>query len=177
MKLKVLTFAFFFSLFITITPQKTLAHEEAKDGNMTVVLHVEPNDNPIAQKLSNLDFEFADKQEKFKPQDCNCRLTIFLGDNKLLETNLKKTAEIEPSIFGLTTSYIFPAAGSYQIALSASPNKNNSFKNFDVSWTTQVSAQQIKPRTEFSYTKTILTYFAFAAVLSLFIFLLILKVI
>src|SRR5882672_6466726 len=61
-------------LFFVATPVE--AHFLASDRNIGAVLHVDPNDQPIAGSQTSFFFEFKDKQNKFKAENCDCTFAI-----------------------------------------------------------------------------------------------------
>src|SRR5437773_8843060 len=63
---------FFFLLF----PSVVNAHFLKIDGSIGAVLHVDPDDDPIAGEQASFFLSFKDKQHKFSPQNCTCTFSI-----------------------------------------------------------------------------------------------------
>ena len=67
---------FIFLLFLICTVN-VQAHILKTDGSIGAVLHIDPDDDPIARQSSYFFFEFKDKQNIFKLENCDCKITIF----------------------------------------------------------------------------------------------------
>jgi hypothetical protein len=66
-----------------VAPVKTSAHFLETDGTIGAVLHLDPNDDPIAGQASAFFLEFKDKSGKFDPLTCTCTADIYKGEQKL----------------------------------------------------------------------------------------------
>src|SRR6266700_1005769 len=76
-------FFFFFSACLTY------AHFSVTDGDMTVTLHVDPNDDPTPGKQAHLYFFFEDTTKRFKLINCTCTISI---------TELGKQTDTQPLV-------------------------------------------------------------------------------
>src|ERR1051326_4919897 len=65
------------------------AHFLQTDGNISAVLHLDPDDDPIVARQAYLSFEVTDASKHFSAQNCNCQLTITQGGNQLLSSVLE----------------------------------------------------------------------------------------
>jgi hypothetical protein len=124
-------FSFFVFLFSTTI---AYAHFPATDGNMTVTLHVDPNDDPIPGKQAHLYFLFDDATNRFKLANCTCTVSITeLGKQTYIQ-QLSVLKSSKPSIWGASLPYIFPERNVYHIVLTGNPKKANEFQSFTLSW-------------------------------------------
>ena len=120
------------------SPAITYAHFPATDGDMTVTLHVDPNDDPIPTKQANLYFLFDDKTKKFVLANCKCIVTVLEQGNQLYQKQLAADTSKIPSIWGARAPFIFPNRDVYQISLIGEPKTKNAFQPFSLQWNFRV---------------------------------------
>src|SRR5258708_30418892 len=60
--------------------QRAEAHFLVIDGDIGVVLHVDPNDDPVAARPAYFFFTFKDATGKFQAKNCYCRINIVEQD-------------------------------------------------------------------------------------------------
>lgn len=119
---------------------KTEAHFIAFDKEIGAILHIDPNDDPIAGEQASFFFEFKDKQNKFKPQDCNC--TFEIDENgKVIFTQPLFANNQNPSLNNASIIYTLPQKDVYQIKVIGKPMKQNAFQPFLLSWDIRVDQQ------------------------------------
>jgi hypothetical protein len=137
--MKKLFFCFLLSLlfFLFLSPTAH-AHFAATDGNITIVLHVDPNDQPIPGQLAHLYFlfNFNDTTKKFSLRDCNCIVTVVEQGNQKQIEQQKLLEKNNPhlTIWGANMPIVFPARDVYFITIKGSPIKPNDFKPFYLTW-------------------------------------------
>lgn len=112
-------FIIFFILFI-LNAQLVLAHTTRKSENTEVVLHISPDDIPIAGENAVLEFGINDEFDSFNFEQCNCLVNI--------EKNSESLAVIE--VTSSKVDYIFPEPGDYQIIFNAKPIQGIEFNEF-----------------------------------------------
>jgi len=123
------------SLLFLITVKPAEAHFPATDGDMTVTLHVDPNDDPTAGKQAHLYFLFDDDTNRFKLANCNCTVSVTeLGKKQIYSQQLGAYKSSKPSIWGASLPYIFPERNVYKIVLTGNPQKTNEFQAFTLTW-------------------------------------------
>jgi len=113
-----------------------LAHFPAYDKSMTVVLHIDPDDQPLAGQPARLNFFYEDSQHKFNPQKCNCQVTISEQGKRIFKAQVPLSSP-SPTGFGLIP-YTFKQPDVYKIGLSGSPTAGGDFAPFNVSWNFRV---------------------------------------
>lgn len=122
---------FIFPILISIilfAPFLTFAHVLQTDGEIGAVLHVEPDDDPIAGQLATFEFELKDKANRFKPQDCNCQAVILSNSQPIFQTQIFNSIndiQAQPSF-----QFIFGQAGVYQVSLSGKAKAAGAFQDF-----------------------------------------------
>src|SRR5689334_22170899 len=89
---------------VVIAPQAS-AHSLETDGNIGGVIHIDPDDSPVAGEAAVLFFELKDKTRQFEFQHCDCRITISSEGRQFYAGPLTS----------LVYRYTFPQAGDYQI--------------------------------------------------------------
>lgn len=144
-------------LFITVLfPFFSYAHVTKVEGNMAVLMHIDPDDEAVAKIDSNLFFLFNDSTKKFSLPECDCLATLFLNGKKISESKI------------LTSSVpvMFPKKAVYILEVTGSPIDGKSFDSFKVSIDIRVEKEA-----ESSIIKLFKDY-AFPIVLSIIIFLL-----
>lgn len=137
------------------------AHEIKSAGPIHVVFHVDPNDTPVPNEQSILNFYIFDDEGKFLGTYCNCTIKVTLRSEVLLNRSIVVTDNFFNHV--ATLPFIFPLPGSYQIYFIGTPKNGHIFHKFNLSYTLLV-----KPASKSSYSNT--PYFIGAALLGLAIF-------
>ena len=109
------------------------AHFPASDGSITVILHTDPDDNPIAGQPAQVYADVSDSTGKFKASNCNCDLIISQNNTVLFNHLLQATTQSN-SIFSFQTPFTFPNAGTYHITISGNPKTPGAFQTFQVDY-------------------------------------------
>ena len=103
---------FFLLLVIVFISLKSVspvyAHFLATDRNIGAILHVDPNDQPVAGSQASFFFQFLDKQNKFDPQHCDCTFEINENGKTVYSQSLFKSNS-NPSLSNASAFYTFPA--------------------------------------------------------------------
>lgn len=117
-------------------PLLTYAHFAATDGNITITMHVDPNDAPIPGKTAYLYFLFAfnDPAKKFHLNECNCIVAVSRQGKQIFQQRLMDTNNPHRSVWGADLPFVFPAKDIYLITLQGSPITPNAFKPFSLTW-------------------------------------------
>lgn len=123
-----LLFLSLFTVGLLCLPRLAQAHVLQTDGTIGAVLHINPNDEPVAQRQSTFLFEFKDTKNSFELANCQCSATILSNEKEIYTTDLSTTPAF---------SYTFPTAGVYTIQL-AGTSLAQSFQPFRLSYTIRV---------------------------------------
>jgi hypothetical protein len=141
---------FFFLSFIFIFATPAYAHHLEEDGSMQAVLHISPNDEPIAQKSSVISIKIKDSAQKFNQEKCNCQVVISQKNKSLFTYTFPHTAsknEVE-----VIFNYTFPTEGEYQIQVKGTPTDSISFSPFQIDLETQVDqGKNVQKFLQFAY--------------------------
>lgn len=124
-------------------PIPVAAHYLMTDGTMGVLIHLDPDDDPIAGESATFYLDFKDKSSQFLLEDCNCTVTITKGDTSVLQTTMEGQKGLS-----YLQKYTFPAKGVYQLQITGKPKKANTFKAFKVTYDIRVSRQSAALATE-----------------------------
>lgn len=122
-----------------IVPPIASAHFPATDKDIVVVLHVDPDDDPIPTQKAILNFEIVDNKEHFIPQKCNCTLRISEQGREIYITKLSATKYDKPTIWNISVPFTFPKRDVYRITLTGTPKTPNLFQSFSVGWDFRVN--------------------------------------
>lgn len=100
--------------FETIQAHVLLSDSEGKVGS---ILHITPDDDPIAGEPSNLFFDIQDRKVTEKTHSFTVKI--------IAEDGAEALAPINISGSNINASYTFPRQGAYSIVLSAEPTDTN----------------------------------------------------
>ncbi len=141
-------------LLVLIHPKQSFAHFLATDKNIGAVLHIDPNDAPVAGEQAGFFFEIKDKINKFKATDCSCRVDILENDT-VIYSDAVFTQNTDPNLSTASLFYTLPKTDVYTIKLIGTPRSSNAFAPFILSWDIRVD-QQEKASTNFFTTPFVL---------------------
>lgn len=105
----------------------TSAHVLAQDGSVTAVLHIAPDDNPVAKRPTRLEFAFADGSQPFHLQTCDCKVSLHDEKRTLRQVEI---SPVNGSATDGEATVTFPAIGVYTLVVegSATPHHHESTK-------------------------------------------------
>lgn len=129
-----------FSIFLLVFPQHAFAHFPVTDGNITITLHVDPNDDPIPGQPAHLYFlfNFNNPTKKFSIRDCNCIVTVSEEGKQILQQKLLDKNNPHLSVWGANMPIVFPERDVYVISIKGDPVTLGNFKSFNLSWNFRV---------------------------------------
>lgn len=125
--------------FSVLYPTQTKAHVLKTNNSIGAVLHIAPDDDPVAGDESNFFIEFKDKEDKFTPQTCECTVKIFKKGEEIFSQPLFQNA-INPSSNEAVFSFTFPDKDIYTLKVQGTPI-NSSFTPFTLSYDIRVSRE------------------------------------
>jgi hypothetical protein len=115
-------------------PNKAWAHVTNTDGDISVTIHIDPDDNPVPGEPAKLFFLFSDATKKFQLTNCLCVISISEQGKQLTQMALTDKQTNKPSVWGTSLPYTFPQSGIYHIALIGKPKHALAFQPFKLSW-------------------------------------------
>lgn len=130
---KILFSILLLGLLFSTNIQQTFAHVLQSDGSIGAVLHIDPNDDPIAGQQASLFFEFKDTTNRFTPNNCNCNVTIIENGHTIYAQPLFQNTPT-PSVYNASVFYTFPQPDAYQVIVTGSPLSKNAFQSFKLTY-------------------------------------------
>jgi hypothetical protein len=122
-------------------PSLASAHQDGSDNGLNVILHVEPNDVPIANTQSHFEFIYSETKpsDVFNVTSCSCRVKVTKGTKVILDTPVTTS-------FGngtqATAPIVFPEVGAYTVLVSGS-SPNAKFSSFTIPYSVHVDQKDI----------------------------------
>ncbi|HVM77129.1 MAG TPA: hypothetical protein VMU07_03190 [Candidatus Paceibacterota bacterium] len=120
------------------------AHVWRTDGNITVLLHVNPIDAPVAGQPAELLFGITDAANQFATGTCQCSVEVSENGKVLLNKELIPWTG-GPSLFTYEMPFTFPNPAVYSIVVTGSPKASGTFQNFQVSYDERVGRNPNDP--------------------------------
>lgn len=117
-------------IIIFLFPIFVFAHTTFENANMTVLMHVSPDDNPIAKIPTNIFFYFTDSRKIFNLSDCDCLLVVSLGNQKILSEKMQSSS----------ATVTLPRKAVYQVEIFAK-SKTKKFADFLVHYDLRVERE------------------------------------
>lgn len=133
-------YLFLLLLLVLAMPQVVSAHVLKTDGNIGAVLHIDPDDDPIALSQSGFFFEFKDKQNRFTPENCDCTFSI-TEDGKEIYTQSLFASNPNPSLQSASVFYTFPEKNIYQVKVVGKASPPGAFQSFTLVWDVRVARE------------------------------------
>ncbi len=125
-------------LFCVVFPVS--AHILKTDGSIGAVVHITPDDDPVAGENSQFFFDFKDTNGTFKTDQCNCKVTILKSDVEIFSQSLSQSSN-EASANSAVFMYTFPERGLYIVKLTGQPLLDNTFKPFTLTYNIRVDRE------------------------------------
>ncbi len=116
------------------------AHILRSDGSIGAVLHIDPEDDPIAGQQSGFFFEFKDKQNKFTPTNCDCTFSINEQSKEIYSQPLF-AGNANPNLENASIFYTFPKKDVYEVAVVGKPIQANAFQPFTLRYDLRVDRE------------------------------------
>lgn len=108
------------------------AHVLQSDGNIGAVMHIDPDDDPIALQPAYFFFDFKDKTGKFTPVNCTCVFSIEEAGKQIYsQPILKSDNEL--------ITFTFPQKDVYTVKVTGTPSPVDSFQPFTLKYDVRVS--------------------------------------
>ena len=122
------------SLMLVVAP--AWAHQIASNNGVSVQVHVNPNDEPIAGTPTTI-WVVRVKNVKgkgtFSWATCRCQLKVFDSSGTVVQSGPAKTAQ---------TAVTFPEAKAYGITFSGRIKRNGIWRTFKVSYAIRAAAPE-----------------------------------
>lgn len=125
-------------LFNILLAQSTFAHVLKMDGDTGAVLHIQPDDAPLAKIPVTYALSFQDSKEDFSLQQCACSIAFIMGGKTIATQSLHATSSTVSE-----NTYTFPEVGAYTFRVTGSPRDTASFTPFTLDYTVRVGGAQM----------------------------------
>jgi hypothetical protein len=106
---------------------QAIAHSLKNTGTISALMHINPNEDPVAGKESEILFLINDKDKKFQPENCDCQASVMFGTTTLLNQQVSTAKTSYRGIFAPAIPFTFPQKGIYNIKLTGEPKNEQSF--------------------------------------------------
>lgn len=136
--MKYLLSLFVLMFFFTFTPLAS-AHVLITDHNMGALIHIDPDDDPIANAPSSIFIDFEDKAHTFQLQHCTCTATI-VRDGKTVYSQPLVADSTDETSNSTYFSFTFPQKAIYTLKITGQP-LDASFQPFKITYDIRVARE------------------------------------
>ena len=119
------------------------AHMFESSGGIGVVLHVSPDDDPIAGETSQVRLAFSDTSDLFDLKDCECVVVISAAGEEIFRYQIM-TGNSDSIIREVSFEVVFPEKNVYSIQISGKPQGGAGFEAFELGYDLRVSRENEK---------------------------------
>lgn len=130
-------------IFLIAYPFTVDAHVLKSSGTIGAVMHITPEDDPIAGEQSDFFFEFKDKEGRFQPEDCECVARVFKAGKEIFNQPLF-SSNADPSLANASFSFSFPERGIYKVNIAGKPKNDNEFNSFSLEYELRIERESEK---------------------------------
>lgn len=127
-------------VFLSSFTRIAFAHVLESNGSVGAVMHISPDDAPVAGGRSDFFFEFKDKKNKFDPKNCNCVVSISQAGKEIFSEALFSNNP-SPSLDSASFSFNFPQRDVYEVKITGKPSSGNSFEPFTLTYNIRVESE------------------------------------
>jgi hypothetical protein len=124
-------------------PLAASAHIVKDDGTIEGLLHISPNDDPVAAQASTLGFSITDASGRFAATACDCRIAVKVDGKQKLGRTVAPSEVLSDG--AVLVNYTFPYQGVYTIVLEGKPKQADGFSAFKLTYDVRVAQGPVKP--------------------------------
>ncbi|HRH31119.1 MAG TPA: hypothetical protein PK950_00435 [Candidatus Paceibacterota bacterium] len=103
-------------------PLPASAHVLKTDGTMGAILHIDPNDSPVAGEPASIFFDLKDSANIFAVENCVCVVSVLQSGESILEKTVTRIAPV---------TYTFPERSIYTVQFSGTPKAGEGAATFE----------------------------------------------
>jgi hypothetical protein len=163
---------FLYSFLFIIHP--AFAHILQVDNSIGAILHVDPEDDPIAGQPSTFFLEFKDKTNRFQSTNCYCRINILQRGN-IIYSNALFQQSLDKNTDTAYDSFTFPSKDVYQLKITGKPKTKPAFQSFTLTYDIRVARIADTSPQNFSWFSTYLLYILIGIIMIIFGFIIVIK--
>jgi hypothetical protein len=119
------------------SPGHASAHILKQNNGVLSVMHIEPDDKPLADELTTILIDFDTTSGAFHIADCDCKIALTEAGKVIPATAL--VPAFTGTNFEATSKVTFPKPDVYHLVVSGT-SKDHLFGNFSVSYDIRVPA-------------------------------------
>jgi len=132
---KALLYGLALCLVLVALPQTAAAHVLKENNGVAVVLHIAPDDNPMAGQDTTLELSFGSDNGAFSLAHCNCMLAVRQSGRQLSQTSIQPVGNAATE--GRATVH-FPFMSVYDVVVSGTAT-DGSFAAFRLDYEVRVA--------------------------------------
>ncbi len=111
-----------------------LAHQLETDGDIGVLMHVDPGDEPVVGEQATFMLDIQDRRGAFLLAGCDCRLRLSLDGGEVFSGQIK-----DDKSGTLTVQVLFAKPGIYRAEVTGDPLSGTVFQKFRVVFDVRVT--------------------------------------
>lgn len=150
------------ALFFACIPLAASAHIVKTDGTIGALLHIYPDDDPIATEPAVLNFAFTGRTSHLDLSQCDCSLVVSEAGHQLSRQAIPSSAK--NGNYAITINYAFPKRDVYTLSLQGKPIGGTAFQTFKLNYDIRVQREPVKKTS--SQTTEIIAYSTLGVVLA-----------
>lgn len=104
------------------------SHTLERNDSIGAVLHINPDDDPVAGENTSIFFDVKDQSGKFAASKCVCSFSVNENGRQIEDKQIN----------GTTAEYSFPRRAVYIISINGQPRQTGDFQPFTLSYTVRV---------------------------------------
>lgn len=139
-------FIIVFSITYHLFPTPSFAHFVKSEGSIGTLLHMDPEDDPVAGAESKIILEFKDTEGKFRLAGCDCNLQILENGKELNLVPLSEVSENEK--LTSITPFTFPEKNVYKLKITGKAKSAGQFTDFELDYDVRVAREVEKSNSQ-----------------------------
>ncbi len=142
---------FFICVLVSITflflTSNVSAHVLKASDSVGAVLHISPDDDPVVGQESDFFLQFKDKENKFRPENCSCVVSVKQSGKEVFSQQLFEN-NTNPTLENASFRFTFPQKDIYTVTITGKPNTENTFSSFTLTYDIRVAREKETTRTK-----------------------------
>lgn len=121
---------------------KSYAHVHERSGDISALIHITPDDKPVANEDAVIHLGIQDNNENIYVPNCSCTVSIKKDGEEVLKYKIVENFGDDATLYNAYVPLKFPSAGAYDIVLSGTVHKDDEHKEFSLNFATYVEEGQ-----------------------------------